>query len=187
MRQMWTRFAGGRKHAWIYGIVLLSTFSAPTSFGQVEEYDLKAAFIFNFTRFISWPDQRIEEKSLSNFTIGLLGDDPFNGSLNQIVQGESVNDRKLSVRQLNDTNEAKDCDIVFIPSSRSGKLDETLRGTAGKSILTIGDSAEMAEQGCVIAFERSGKNIKLIVNLPAAEKAQLKISSKLLRLSRLIQ
>lgn len=155
--------------------------------GQAQEYELKAAFIFNFTRFVSWPDaaQAISTESRDNsgdFVIGVLGNDPFDGNLEAIVRGELVGNRPIRIERLADTADALRCDMVFIPRAESGKLEQVLSRTRGLPILTVGDGEEMIASGCVIGFERSGKKVKLIANVDAARDAGLRISSKLLRL-----
>jgi len=173
---------------WILALLFLSLISVSNTQAQINESDLKAAFIFNFTRFVTWP---VKQTSLTqenkDFVIGLLGDNAFSESLNDLVRGEKVDRKPLIVRQIKKPADAADCDIVFIPQSHEDELQATLSITKGKPILVIGDTAQMANDGCIIAFDRKDRKVKIVVNLEAVEQSNLKISSKLLRLSKLVR
>lgn len=153
---------------------------------QVEEYELKAAFLLNFTRFIDWPDSEASS-SQDPFVIGLFREDPFRDELSDLVEGETFGHRPIVVRVVEKAADAQTCDLVFIPVSADGTLKEILVATRGLPILTVGDSEEMASDGCMIAFGRRDKRIQLVVNRREVDAASLKFSSKLLRLCRLVE
>lgn len=150
------------------------TLAAPT------EYDVKAAFLFNFSQFVDWPDMAFADAQ-SPLVIGVLGTDPFGNALDEIVRGETVKGRPLEVRRFRSVGEMDTCHILFIDRSEQRRFAEILAGLKGRSILTVGDFEDFAESGGVIRFVSAGNKIRLRINLDAARAANLTISSKLLR------
>jgi hypothetical protein len=142
-----------------------------------KEYEVKAVYLFNFARFVEWPNSA----NSGPLVVGILGNDPFGGVLDNVVKGETINRRSLVVARYRRVEEIRSCHILFISSSETAKYDEIFSKLQGRSILTVGDSDSFARRGGIIRFLTEEKRIRLRVNLAAARAAQLTISSKLLR------
>jgi hypothetical protein len=142
----------------------------------VGEYDVKAAFLFRFAKFVEWPP----EAAAGNISIGMIGRDPFGGRLENLVRGKWVNGRELSIIHLRSDEDPRRCHIVFISASERGRVPEILHSMRHFPILTVGDSPGFCAQGGVIGLKVVHNRVQFDINLDAAERARLKISSKLL-------
>jgi hypothetical protein len=167
----------------LFLVLILATPSAAGT-KLTHEYDLKAAFIFHFAQFVQWPTEALPERT--PLTIGILGEDPFGKSLDEIVANEAVGGHKLLVRRFQDVNQVDSCHILFISLSESSRLDQVLSHLNRRSILTVGESKDFAQRSGMIGFVISEKRLRLAVNLAAANAAKLTISSKLLRQSQIV-
>jgi hypothetical protein len=152
---------------------------------RTQEYDLKATFLFHFTRFVDWPSGTLAGKN-TPFAIGILGEDPFGKSLDEIVANETVGGHKILVRRIRGIEQADSCQILFICASEAGRLERLLPHLRHRSILTVGDSKDFAQRAGMIGFVISQKRLRLAINLAAARDARLTISSKLLRQSQIV-
>ena len=149
---------------------------------QLSEYRVKAAFVFNFAKFIEWPPESFSDDT-SQLVIGILGENPFVSDLDQTIQNKTINNHPLAIRPMRSVKEVTNCHILFISSSETARLPESLRAVRGKSILTVGESGGFIQAGGMINFTWEGKKIRFQINDEAAKQAKLKISSKLLSLS----
>jgi len=148
------------------------------------EYDLKATFLFHFAQFVEWPAETLPDKA--PFTIGIIGNDPFGKSLDEIVANETVEGHKLVVRRFQNVSQIDSCQILFVAPSEASRLDQLLSHLNSRSVLTVGDSRDFALRSGIIGFVISDKRLRLVVNLAAANAAKLTISSKLLRQSEIV-
>ncbi len=147
------------------------------------EYQVKAAFLLNFTKFVEWPAGN-PARADAPFTICVLGEDPFGTALNQMIEGETVNGRRLAVmrgrREL-----LKTCQILYINGSEKG-VPEIL-DAAGRGVLTVGEGENFLRDGGMIAFVIENRRVRFMVNLAAARNAALKLSSKLLNVASTVE
>ncbi len=168
-----------------FAISLLAASSAWGGAISDREYALKAAYIYNFTKFIEWP--RSNEPVRSTFSIGILGDDPFGPSIDATVAGKTVEGRRIIIERFPDIDamrrSARALDIIFIGVLSPDSLAAALEYTRNLPILTIGESSGFCEKGGVINFVIRKNHIRLEINRAAAELAELKISSKLMQLA----
>ena len=144
------------------------------------EYQLKAVFLFNFAQFVDWPQESFPEAQMP-LVIGVLGEDPFGTYLDEIVSGETVNNRRLEIQRYRRVDEMKTCHILFISQSESKRLEQIVADLKGRSILTVSDAVGFARYGGMIRFVTEKNKLRLRINLEAAAAANLTISSKLLR------
>jgi uncharacterized protein DUF4154 len=158
---------------------------APAGTKVTHEYDLKAAFMFHFAQFVQWPQDALPERN-TPLTIGILGEDPFGKSLDEIVANEAVGGHKLVVRRFQNVNQITSCHILFISPSEAGRMDQILQHLGRRSILTVGETKDFAVRSGIIGFVISEKRLRLAINLAAANAARLTISSKLLRQSQIV-
>lgn len=143
------------------------------------EYQVKAAFLFNFTQFVEWPTGALDGTN-SPFVIGLLGENPFGNYLQDIIAGESVNGHPLTIHQYKNVDEIKVCHIVFINSAEIRHVKEITTALRGRNILTVSDAANFIESGGMIRLAMSNNKIRVQVNPVRAKEVDLRISSKLL-------
>jgi YfiR/HmsC-like len=141
------------------------------------EYQQKAAFLFNFAQFVTWPAQ---ESSHAPLVIGILGDDPFGSYLDETVRGQKVNNRALAIQRFRRSTELRNCNILFISQSERYRAAEIVSSLKGRSILTVSDMDGFADSGGMIQFLTEQNKIRVRINLNAVKAANLKVSSKLL-------
>ena len=146
---------------------------------------VEAVFLFNFSQFVDWPPQVFRDAS-APLVIGVLGSDPFGATLDEVVRGESVNGRALAVRRFRRVEDVTDCQILYISGSEHDRLREILQQLRGRSILTVSDMDEFANEGGMIRFLLIENKIRLRINVDAARTAGLTISSKLLRPAQIV-
>lgn len=150
---------------------------------SVREYQIKAAYIFNFTNFVTWPSDSFS-RSNSPFIIGILGDNPFDSNLKEIISGEYVNGHPVIIQQYYDLEDIRTCHILFINQIEIDKLKTAdITALRKRSILTVSDAANFNLKGGVVKFYKKNNKIHLQINNEAAKAADLVISSKLLNLA----
>jgi len=147
------------------------------------EYDLKAAFLYNFASFVEWPPQAFESDQ-APFVIGVIGRDPFGATLDDIVRGERAKGRPLVVRRFHAVQMIRGCHILFVSRSEHYRLHDILRHARGHAVLTVSDLDNFTSTGGMVGFRTEQQRIVLQVNPAAASAAELVISSKLLRVAR---
>ncbi len=149
------------------------------------EYQVKAAFLFNFARFVEWP-ARAFENATSPIGVCVLGDDPFGESLNRVVAGKMLGDRTLMVRRGKKLRELGGCEILFISGSERAHLPEILEELRTAPVLTVGESEDFATRGGEVQFTLEESHVHFLINVDATERAGLKLSSKLLSLAHVV-
>ena len=162
--------------------LLLCIFLAAQSVlaAQPTEYQVKAAFLLNFTKFVEWPPSAFTDAT-APLNICILRDDPFGPVLDQIVEGESVDQHKLAVRRVQD-NAVSACQVLFIGNSETDAAG--ILATLAPGVLTVGDSEAFIRQGGIIGFVIENRRVRFDINQAAAAKESLKLSSKLLSVAR---
>ena len=164
------------------GLVALVAFPAKAQAGSADEYSVKAAYLYNFAKFVEWPGEAGNPGT--PLVIAVFGRDDFGAVLKQTVQGETVNGRAISVRSVSRVEDIRSCQILFFGSSDQNRLAEVLRATEGAGILTVGETDEFIQRGGVIAFVAEGNKIRFEVNLGVARRNRLTISARLLRVAK---
>lgn len=150
--------------------------------GSSAEYRVKAAFILNFTRFVEWPKNAFESDS-SPLVIGILGTDPFGKSLDETVQGETVNGRKLEVRRFTSLGDVEGCHVLFVSATEARSVKIITQRLQNQPVLTVGDGEGFTKAGGMIALYTENRRIRFRVNAETGRRAGLTFSSKLLRLA----
>jgi hypothetical protein len=152
----------------------------------VGEYQVKAAFLFNFTKFVEWPSASFKNPS-DGIHICVIGDNPFGTLLTDAVAGKKVNDRPLVSVHVLDVKDAGRCQIIFVSKSERKNLRAILLAAESSGTLTVGDMDNFAGDGGMIGFRLEDGRVRLEINLKAAEHAQVQISSKLLSLAQIVK
>jgi len=144
------------------------------------EYQVKAVFLYNFAQFVSWPSTQPLD---SPFVIGIVGDDPFNSYLDETVRGEKVNNRLLTTQRFRRGRDPRNCNILFISQSEHDRAAQIVSSLKGRSVLTVSDIEGFADLGGMIELFTEKNKIHVRINLEAVKGANLKVSSKLLRVA----
>jgi hypothetical protein len=150
----------------------------------VSEYEVKAAFLLNFTKFVEWDAEAFTDAT-SPFGICVLGPDPFGSILDLTVENELVNNRKLVVRRVSDLPAAGTCQILFITST--GRELRRLLRQVGPGVLTVGEAADFIESGGMIRFVVESRRVRFEIARAMAENKGLQLSSQLLKVARFVR
>lgn len=145
------------------------------------EYEVKAAYLYNFGKFVEWP-AKIEEGD-KTFVICLLGQDPFGPALDATIAGETVRNKMVVAKRVSRVQEATACQILFVSSSEESRLKQILTALDRMSVLTVSDMAQFTDRGGMIQFVTQESHVHFEINLPAAERAGLAVSSELLKVA----
>ena len=170
--------------AWLGGGAVPATRGSEDS-KRVREYELKAAFLFNLSKFVEWPASAFAGAD-DAIVIGILGEDPFEGRLQQTVEGKIVGGRRFRIRYVKADRDAQACHIVFISHSEKDRLAQIAERLRGSPTLSVSDVGPFAELGGVLHFDLDGRRVRLVINPEAAKGAGLKLSAKLLNLARIV-
>jgi hypothetical protein len=145
------------------------------------EYEVEAAYLSNFGRFVEWPGRA--NGAGETFNICVLGQDPFGLALDGALKGESINGAPMAPKRIAGPDEASSCRILFISTSKDNQLDSILRALGTSRILTVSDMAAFTDRGGMIQFVLDGNRVRFQINIAAAQRARLSLSSQLLKLA----
>lgn len=180
------RILSGRGRPWLLGVLLASVVAAPAAVrsGSTEAQwalpdDVEAAYLYNFAKFVRWPEAGGRETLL----ICVAGSRSFAQTLTRLTSGESIDGRAMAVKFLPQKPKLQDCSILFISTAQRGQVDELLRAVAGRPVLTVSDSPDFLERGGVIQFLLIQSHVRFSVNLTAANRHGLDLSSELLKVA----
>ncbi len=146
------------------------------------EHELKAAYLYQFALFTSWPEEAFESDD-APIIIGVLGEYPFGKALDEIIQGRTASNRPLRTKRVRNLESLRKCHVLFICQSEKDKVPEILEKVKEKNILTVADMDGFMEQGGAISFLVKDKKVRFAVNVKSATQAGLKLSSKLLQVA----
>ena len=175
---------GFRQGLWRVVVPLLIVIPLSAQRTAFDEREVKAVFLFNFVQFVEWPSTAFDAPA-SPIVIGVLGEDPFGPLLDEVVKGEVVKDRELTVVRFRRVEDIKTCHVLFISSSESRNLERILAALRGQPTLTVGESTGFTTSG-MVRFVTEQSRVRLEVNVAAVKAAGLIISSNLLRSARLV-
>jgi hypothetical protein len=164
-------------------IAVASALVAPAQAQSQNEYQVKAAFLYNFAKFVEWPASAFQG-STQPMALCILGRDPFGHWLKEIIDGRSVEGRAVVLRHISNASEAGSCHVLFAGASESKRTWSALESMKTPGLLTVGDCTDAREGGAIITFTLEGDRVRFEVNNGAAERGKLRISSRLLSLAR---
>ncbi len=154
--------------------------------GLPSEYEVKAAYLFNFAKFVDWPPEKLGQTN-SPLVIGVVGENPFGKALETVIQkNQTVNGRPLVVRYLAPNENPRSCHILFVSRSEAPRLGPILKTAKGSAALTVSDLDQFLEQGGMIHFYLESDTVRFAVNLEAAAGAGLKLSPRLLKVAKVM-
>jgi hypothetical protein len=151
----------------------------------LSEYQVKAAYLFNFLKFVDWPEDAFADP-LAPIVIGVVGDDPFGNALPQVVIGKTVQGRDLVIHIYRTGEDLRGAHILFISASERKRLPMILSSLRGTSVLTVADTAGFLDAGGMIQFLNENERVRFAINVDATSRAKLKVSSKLLSLAKMV-
>ncbi|HEX4152259.1 MAG TPA: YfiR family protein [Steroidobacteraceae bacterium] len=152
---------------------------------SASEYQVKAVFLLNFTRFVQWPPEAFATPN-EPFVIGILGNDPFGPRLDEVIRNERIGEHPLVVHRFRTPEELGDCQMLFIALSDGPTIARVIAGLHHRSVLTVSEADAAAEHGAMIQLATESGHIRLRINVDAAHTAGLVISSKLLHLAEIV-
>ena len=171
--------------SWLVLTALAVGTSVSAQTPSVAEANLKAVFLFNFAKYVTWPAAGIGERSPAEIRICVTADDTFFTLLKSAVQGEDVDGRPLVAVALSGLDEARSCQILYVGAANSPDGKAWLGAVRGRQVLTVGDGPLSDETA--IAFVRDDNRIRFDINRVAAARHNVNVSSKLLRLARQVR
>lgn len=178
--QQWQRTRLARRLLFL-AIAMLGSLDLEAADRASGEGQIKAAFLSNFAKFISWQGTRPNPGG--DFAIGVLGDGVFADELSELVRGRSIAGRSVRVKLLHALGDALPMDVVFVPAGHEHDMSAHVSSLRRSGVLTVGESPRFAEMGGIINFQMQSGKIRFAINRQAAAEAGLKISPQLLKLS----
>jgi hypothetical protein len=148
---------------------------------QLSENQVKAAYLFNFAKFVEWPASAFPSAA-APLVIGVIGKGPASEA-HDALTGRSAKGRKVQVRQITRYDELAGCQVLFIAASEKPRMKEILRALPGGGVLTVSDIKHFSSSGGMIGLVSRGEKIQFEINLGNAERAGLKLSSQMLKLA----
>jgi|SRR5580658_1487567 hypothetical protein len=159
-------------------------FAGASALGQQRpnEYQVKAAYLYNFGRFVEWPAKGATPQN-SSFTICILGEDPFGQALDATLAGETIGSQRVTARRISSPQMSGDCQILFISSSEASRLNKIIEALDKNAVLTVSDIPQFSQRQGMIQFVQEENRIRFEVNLTATQRAGLTLSSELLKVA----
>jgi hypothetical protein len=151
----------------------------------LSEYEIKAGFLFNFTRFVEWPPDAFADSG-APIVLGIVGDNPVTEMLTETAAGKTVNGRAVIIRRFKEGQDLRGCHILFVSYSEGKYVRQILEKLKGSQVLTVSETSGFAQAGGMINFFVEGNKVRLEINLDAAARARLKISAKVIAVARLV-
>lgn len=152
----------------------------------VEEYEVKAAILYNLTRFVEWPPTAYSNAQAPT-VVCILGRDPFGASLTSFAAKQVGSGRPVLIRHVQNAATIQSCHVLYISTSDRKNLAQIFSNLKGASVLTVGEISQFAARGGMIQFELNEKQVHFNINLDVALRADLKISARLLVLAKVVK
>lgn len=168
------------------GVTACSAASVYAQSREASEYQIKAAFLYNFAKFVEWPPEKSGGAG-GPITICIVGENPFGNILDELTTGKTINGRPVLISRLKPGQDLKGCQIAFISSAERNQFKSIFQNANRADVLTVGETDGFAALGGVIDFIREEGKVHFEVNVDAAQRTNLKISSKLLSLARIVK
>lgn len=162
-----------KKAGWVALVFLLLTFP---SLAQISHQKGQAIFIYNFAKNIKWPSNP------PSYNIGIIGSKEFYNELNTILKDKQIDGKHINIKLISSSSQIKDCQIVYLPLSRSSDLESTIETIGSREILTITEN-DLSEQGAAISFLMINDKLRFKINKDAITKNGLQVGSTLLSLA----
>ena len=168
----------------VFSIIFSASQADPLYAGprEYEEYEVKAAFLGNFLKFIDWPKR---ERDAGNYRVCIYGSDPF-GDHAGIIDGTKIKGRTIQIKRPGSLRSLGECNLVFIASSERRRINSILESLRDLDIVTVGDTEGYAKQGVMFNFYIEARKVKFEINLASIKRSRINVSSQLLKLGRIV-
>ena len=150
------------------------------------EYQVKAAFLYNFAYFTRWPAESFAKED-SPILVGVVGADPFGKSLDSALRGKLIGKHPFQIKRFADVKRLEACHVLFICASVRKDLERILETTRGRSALVISEMNGVLGKGGIINFFIEERRVRFAIHIDEARRARLKISSHLLKLAKIVK
>ncbi len=160
---------------------LAGWFALPCAAQGRDERAVRAAYVFNLTKYVEWPERSNE------IVIGFVGTGPMGEVLQNMLAGKTSESRSIRLLLAPSDEQLDQCHILYISDSPPQKIRTILERVHDKSVLTVGETDSFPRENGMVGLVRAGEQIQIHVNLQAVHEARLKISSRLLNLSTIVQ
>ena len=145
-----------------------------------DEYEVKAAFLYGFVHFITWPEAVAARDTI---VVGIVGTDPFGSMIDRLFAGKAPAGRPIVIRRFSSFDAVSHCDILFVGAIGKRPLAGGLKRLRSEPVLTVGEQEDFAAAGGIIRLKTVGDRVRFDINVAAADSARLKLSSSLLRVA----
>jgi hypothetical protein len=171
----------GLTRGWVV-LLLLTSGMAAFSRPKLSEFDVKAAYLLNFGKFMHGANA---ESSATHgaFNVCVVGEDGIEAALKELVEGQNIDSRPVQIVRVKDGTQARSCQIAYVSDSEGARMDKDLEELRGADVLTVGDSSTFLAQGGMIQFILLSDHVRFAVNLETVKKTHLVLSSELLRVA----
>lgn len=149
------------------------------------EHEVKAAFLFNFLKFVEWPGPSASTNT--PIVIGIVGESPLRESLPKILEGQTVKGRSIRMVSLRPGEPVGECQLLFVAQGKNEDIEEVLKAVKGKPILTVGENPEFTQQGGMISFVIVDQKVRFEINTAALDAVGLRADSRLLAVARRVK
>jgi len=170
----------------LVGLLVPLHLSDSAELSRAGEYEIKAAFLYKFIKYTEWPPDE-PKKTGDAFVIGVLGKDPFGSALDRMLEGELIDRKRIIAKRFARIEDAADSHILFISSSAQDDLPRILKTLESHSVLSVSEIENFAQRGGIIALKKESNRIIFEINLDAAKRSNLTLSSQLLGLARIVR
>jgi hypothetical protein len=159
-------------------ILAVTGWGGPTAAApKMDEYQAKAAFLYSFLKFVQWPSAD------GPLTVAVLGDDPFDWRLDDVMRGRSANGREIVVKRIRASDDVSEYQVVFVSASEAPNVADILKRARGAPVLTVGEMSTFVEDGGMVRLFVDGERIRFQVGAHAVQQARLRVSAQLLSLA----
>lgn len=172
--------------AWLLTALLAGPPAVAQDIKDAPEYEIKAAFLYNFATFVEWPDKAFAGPA-APFKVGVLGKSPFGKAIDDIFEDRTAHGRPLAVERSDDPEELSDCQIVFFSFAERGRLASLLKATRGKPVLLVGEADGLAARGAAVNFFIENDLVRFEINPDAARRAGVTLRANLLRVGKIVR
>jgi len=166
------------------GLALLAARAVAADPTPLAEHQIKALYLFNFTKYVDWP---VAATNAQPFVIGLAGAQDVKSDLAEIIKGKQLQGREIVIRPVATPAELKGCHILFIGDGNRQRIGELLRAVQGTAVLTVGEVEGFLTLGGMINFTNQGNRVKLEIGLDNVQQARLNMSAKLLAVANVLR
>ena len=166
----------------IIGSALLVVPGLSAQGSKPTDFQVKAAYLYNFGRFVEWPTRTTATRG-DAFTVCVLGQDPFGPALDATLAGETIGGKRVIARRIAAPQDSDNCQILFLSLTKGEGLERIIETVDKNSVLTVSDMPQFLERGGMIQFVSEGNRVRFEVNLTATQHAGLTLSSELLKVA----